>query len=459
MNEHNSERAQKTGDTTPIHKPVKGIQRAAVNSTPTDAVSPVVQDTLKSPGQSLDAGTRAFMEPRFGHDFSNVRVHTDSQAAESARSVDALAYTVGQDVVFGAGQYAPETGEGKQLLAHELTHTLQQPQGQALMAAPLQVNDPRDAYEQEADHVAQTVLSHPAEAGIAHEAAPATQLPVGNAGTAMVQRATPWTFSPTKPRPINLLDPATTEAAASKVIADEQAPVRQWLDAHTMTLRNMSMEQLVIEVKHNVPLAVKLADAEIQNLIQQWAITNHIGIKQPEQPTTYDKIADAAIGAISLASEGVKVTPSPLETKVSITGATATLKVGNVDIEGTLGISRKVEISVAYGKYKFAAEVAGKEWKLTLSFGADEIPDLGSVAKTFKEGEKSIRAIARDTASLSDPEHAKNAQEALEGLSKIVQAVGKRFEISVGSAESDDSPGGGKKGGVQVMGQVTLIKF
>ncbi len=87
---------------------------------------PIVHDVLQSTGDPLDAGTRAFMEPRFGHDFSRVRVHTDTKAAASARAVDALAYTVGQDVVFGAEQYAPGTQEGKKLLAHELAHTIQQ---------------------------------------------------------------------------------------------------------------------------------------------------------------------------------------------------------------------------------------------------------------------------------------------------------------------------------------------
>ena len=78
------------------------------------------------PGEPLDAGTLAFMEPRFNYNFSEVRVHADSRAAESARSVNALAYTVGRDVVFGAGQYAPTTLSGQQLLAHELTHVVQQ---------------------------------------------------------------------------------------------------------------------------------------------------------------------------------------------------------------------------------------------------------------------------------------------------------------------------------------------
>src|SRR5215472_11905294 len=81
-----------------------------------------VHDVLSSPGQPLDAGTRSFMESRFEHDFSKVRVHTDEKAAESARTLNALAYTSGQDVVFGKRQYAPETATGQRLLAHELMH-------------------------------------------------------------------------------------------------------------------------------------------------------------------------------------------------------------------------------------------------------------------------------------------------------------------------------------------------
>jgi hypothetical protein len=102
------------------------LQRAAVNTAPTNGVPSIVHGVLNSSGQPLDAGTRAFMEPRFGHDFSQVRVHTDARAAESAQSVNALAYTVGRNVVFGVGQYAPATSEGKRLMAHELTHVVQQ---------------------------------------------------------------------------------------------------------------------------------------------------------------------------------------------------------------------------------------------------------------------------------------------------------------------------------------------
>lgn len=89
-----------------------------------------VRETLQSPGEPLDAGSRSAMEARFHQDFSRVRVHTDSRAADSAQAVNAQAYTVGDDLVFGHGRYAPHTPQGKRLLAHELTHVVQQRGGE-----------------------------------------------------------------------------------------------------------------------------------------------------------------------------------------------------------------------------------------------------------------------------------------------------------------------------------------
>jgi hypothetical protein len=86
---------------------------------------PAVHDVLASPGRPLEAGARGRMEAGFGADFSGVRVHDDARAAESARAVDAHAYTVGSDIAFAAGRYAPGTAAGERLLAHELAHTLQ----------------------------------------------------------------------------------------------------------------------------------------------------------------------------------------------------------------------------------------------------------------------------------------------------------------------------------------------
>jgi hypothetical protein len=95
---------------------------------------PVVTEALRSSGQAMDSSTRAFFEARFGHDFSRVRIHSDSPAAES---VQAHAFTVGSDIVFAAGRYAPATVEGRRLLGHELTHVVQQ--GAAAPSAPSRV--------------------------------------------------------------------------------------------------------------------------------------------------------------------------------------------------------------------------------------------------------------------------------------------------------------------------------
>lgn len=99
------------------------------------------------------------MEPRFGHDFGRVRVHTDSRAASSAQEVNALAYTVGQEVVFGSGQYARRTNEGRRLLAHELAHVVQQQDVASHVTTTLAAGEPERASEQEADSISAAIAS------------------------------------------------------------------------------------------------------------------------------------------------------------------------------------------------------------------------------------------------------------------------------------------------------------
>lgn len=98
------------------------------SSTATTAMnaSPIMHEVLRSSGQRLDTATRAFFEPRFGVDFSQVRIHTGAAAGDLADSVQARSFTVGGDIFFGRGHYTPGTSEGKRLLAHELTHVVHQ---------------------------------------------------------------------------------------------------------------------------------------------------------------------------------------------------------------------------------------------------------------------------------------------------------------------------------------------
>ena len=113
-------------------------------------VPPIVGEVLRSSGDPLDAGARAVMEKRFRHDFSRVRVHTGGSATQSADAVGASAYTVGNDIVFADGQYAPGTPGGARLLAHELTHVVQQRDAPAVDEGQLEITPVDDAAEREA---------------------------------------------------------------------------------------------------------------------------------------------------------------------------------------------------------------------------------------------------------------------------------------------------------------------
>jgi hypothetical protein len=133
------------------------LQRRAEGGSHAGPVPASVHSVLRSPGMPLDSGTRMVMEPHFRHDFGKVRVHADTAAAESAKAVRAAAYTVGRDVVFGAGQYAPDSPKGRQLLAHELTHVVQQ--SGASSGATLTVGAAHDAAEREADRASASLKS------------------------------------------------------------------------------------------------------------------------------------------------------------------------------------------------------------------------------------------------------------------------------------------------------------
>jgi hypothetical protein len=163
------------GECGECNKNGQTIQRATGHSelgTLNSGAAPqIVHDVLRSSGQPLDATTRAFMEPRFGHDFSRVRVHTDGPAAESARAVNALAYTVASDVVFADGKYAPQSATGRRILAHELTHVVQQ-NGPAIqpLRESMEVSDKESVFEKEADAVSDSIMNGGATSLIRSEA-------------------------------------------------------------------------------------------------------------------------------------------------------------------------------------------------------------------------------------------------------------------------------------------------
>ncbi|KUJ64146.1 hypothetical protein ACZ90_61180 [Streptomyces albus subsp. albus] len=193
-------RAAATGRTDVIGRSGMGtLQRAVGNSAvgsllqrdaaaeeerePERPRSSVHQVVSSGGGQSLDSDTRSDMEARLGADFSDVRVHTGTEAHNSARDVGARAYTVGSNVVFQRDAYDPASHEGRTTLAHELTHVIQQRNGPVEgTEAPggIRVSDPSDRFEQEATANAERVMSQPA---------PTQQAPAPAPAAASVQRA------------------------------------------------------------------------------------------------------------------------------------------------------------------------------------------------------------------------------------------------------------------------------
>ncbi|HVN06233.1 MAG TPA: DUF4157 domain-containing protein [Bryobacteraceae bacterium] len=180
------------------------LQRRGTSPAPASAPASVHQ-TLWTAGWPLDAFARASMERHFNHAFGRVRVHTDSQAAESARAVHADAYTVGSHIVFAPGQYAPATSAGRSLLAHELTHVIQQEHGSGpLVAAPALA-------EREAERVSAKMTS-----GAAHG------VEISPMGLNLSRQPTGGGGGSTKPK----VDPAIEDARAAAFMRVFQARER-----------------------------------------------------------------------------------------------------------------------------------------------------------------------------------------------------------------------------------------
>ncbi len=154
----------------PEKRKEEALQTNKLSSSQTSTGSSGLQariTALKGGGHPLPLSERAFFEPRFGTDFSQVRIHADSRAAETSRAFNARAFTFGQDIVFGAGQYQPRSSEGQNLLAHELTHVIQQNRGGTSTPSPLHNSN----LEREADQAASTFINSEGLIRVAHGSA------------------------------------------------------------------------------------------------------------------------------------------------------------------------------------------------------------------------------------------------------------------------------------------------
>jgi hypothetical protein len=215
--------------------PAGTVQRQALEEeellqmTPDDgahALRPEITDEIqrqRGGGQPLDASVQSRMEAQLGADFSQVHVHADARAAELSRDLNAKAFTIGQDVFFREGAYAPQSAEGQKLLAHELTHVVQQTGGGNAPAAPqakLTLGPTDDQYEQEADRVAQSI-SAPPSAAIQPDRVQRSPAQVLQALKRKVSRRSSAPSAPTNSAPSN---PAPTNPAPNNPAPTNPAP-------------------------------------------------------------------------------------------------------------------------------------------------------------------------------------------------------------------------------------------
>ena len=158
----------------PLPSRPESARRPAARAAGRFAAPSIVREVIGGAGAALDAGSRAAFEPRFGHDFARVRVHADARAAESAGAVGARAYTVGEHVVFGAGEHAPGSAAGRRLMAHELAHVVQQ-RAVGALPARLEVGERGAAVERLADAAAERAASGRSAGAVGSDPHPAVR--------------------------------------------------------------------------------------------------------------------------------------------------------------------------------------------------------------------------------------------------------------------------------------------
>jgi len=217
---------------TPFLQPVQKSESLQTNGGGSNDSAPsvvpsIVNEVLSSAGQPLDTTTRAFMERRFNYDFRQVRVHTDSKAAESARDLNANAYTVGSNIVFGAGQFLPGTQMGQRLLSHELTHVVQQQRSPVSVA--LSPGVAGDSHERQAGDVADGLMRGGDIAGLLDSVSGPT-VPLLQRDTPQVTPAGQPPAAPPPPQPLDYdrdpknvgaVPPGQTIAGAKALLNDK----------------------------------------------------------------------------------------------------------------------------------------------------------------------------------------------------------------------------------------------
>lgn len=219
---------------------------------------------------------------------------------------------------------------------------------------------------------------------------------------------------------VNPLDPNVMGAAAQAVIAASETPVRNWLTTNIDSLRLLTMDQLVAQVRRNVAETSRLADVEIQRLVRESAAAQNIRILEVPGPGGESgssiQIPDAVKKAFSIPIDGVDLIKlNNGRMNISAKGATAKLKRGNISVgwTGSLGIDIPIE------GFQFTGTLDKEKWEMTLSIpGESYVPDLAKLAEVFQKGETAMRDMLEATAKFPK----------LEDIPKLTKAISPHVE-------------------------------
>jgi len=404
-------------------------------------------NAMRGGGQPLPPSVQAFFETRFGADFTGVRVHMDTRAAETAREVNARAFTVGKDIVFGAEEYAPETKEGQKLMAHELVHVVQQ--NAENMGEPIIQRD---------DQQTQSAPSRPGQ---------------------------PVTFVPI---------PSTLAQA----FRSEREFLRLWLQEYTNSLRLLSMAGIVCRIRRNVPQASNLPEAIIESVVIEWATINSITIPpfslfaepcEASAPVETPQPSIEISELIQTLREAFESIPTEINIEqahgmVNITASGATIELrhrqrgreshddellsigGTVEWEGTLGFyTSACNPAVSNRCVGFSGSLSREEWKFGVSYSiGSSLPNLADIVRIFQEAQNALPGIADATSSFRSLDDFSAIEEAispqLDTIKAVVEAAEQYAEtrsrqVSFGFSASISGPGTGAEASAPVGFQFT----
>ncbi len=395
------------------------LQSSATGHSLAGSVPPSVDEALRSSSKSLDPVSLGSMGARFGRDFSNVRVHTGEKAAKSARDVNARAYTVGRDIVFGEGEHRPESIRGRRLMAHELAHTVQQDSaalsggartGRASTSGS-QISQPGDSSEKEADRIARTEAS-----GWPGRDATGQEI-VKSKSPLMIQR------DEAKPG----------EAASTKVAAKEIVPFPE--KSRVVISRAISDEMLKM---------IKGFASDSPEAATGINALNAIEGKVATVKTSNDDLLELVIPSLSLPPEG----DSPARTLSNLTLSLERQEDGTFDLQLIAEEEGRTRRLYVYGGIEAKRSKGGKvilspgghipaEATISRGKGSDELR-LGAIVDVPVFGKKEIEALkltrlpdvppgTADEKKAVEKITAKSAEERKERTQQVALGAGVQF--------------------------------